>query len=136
MIGHSLELAPFRDRIIHIQLHASPYSFAPNRPSLCQKSFPESISTKNTGPMPNGSAYTPSCHTLTATSAGCGSHVNYRISRMSSKYIVPVPPAAGLFLVPMPMVMALTLVRFTPANAVRSITHSFHPESWVATGSS
>ena len=41
----------------------------------------------------------------------------YRISRMSSKYIVPAPPAAGLPLVPMPMVIVLTLARFTPANA-------------------
>jgi len=32
---------------------------------------------------------------------------------MSSKYIVPVPPAVGLFLVPKPIVMLLTLVRST-----------------------
>ncbi len=65
-------------------------------------------------------------------------HLNgiYCDSLMSSKCSVPVlPPAAGLFFVPTPMVTVLTLVRSTP-NAARSITHSFHLESWVAARSS
>ena len=62
--------------------------------------------------------------------------VRYRYSRMSSKYMVPWPPSvAGAFLVPMPMIIVFTFVRFTPKVA-RSMTHSFHPESWVAAGSS
>jgi len=60
----------------------------------------------------------------------------YRISLISSKCIVPVPPAAGLFFVPMPMVIVLRLVRFTPTNAWRSITHWFHPAICVAAESS
>ena len=47
----------------------------------------------------------------------------YRTSRMSSKYIVPAPPAAGLPFVPKPIVMVLTLVRSTPANSPRSMIH-------------
>jgi hypothetical protein len=38
----------------------------------------------------------------------------YRYSRISSKYIVPVPPAAGTPFVPKPMVMVFTLARLTP----------------------
>ncbi len=46
--------------------------------------------------------------------------------RISSKYIVPEPPANGLFLLPRPREIVSTLVRFTPwsANACRSIVHS------------
>ena len=58
-------------------------------------------------------------------SASIGFQTAYRTSRMSSKYIVPVPPAAGLFFVPKPMVIVLTLARSMP-NAARSILHSVH----------
>jgi len=48
--------------------------------------------------------------------------------RISSKYILPEPPATGLFLLPRPRAIVLTLARFTPwsANACRSIFHSVH----------
>ena len=62
--------------------------------------------------------------------------LDYLTSRMSSMYTVPVPPAAGVFLVPKPTVTALTLVRSTPAKSCRSTTHSFHPLSCVALKSS
>ncbi len=61
--------------------------------------------------------------------------LNYLINRISSKYIVPRSPAAGLFLVPIPMVIEPTLVRSTPAKSVSSMTHSFHPVIWVAAAS-
>ena len=38
-------------------------------------------------------------------------------SRISSKYIIPAPPATGLFLLPRPRVIELTLARFTPWSA-------------------
>lgn len=41
-------------------------------------------------------------------------HRLYLVSRMSSKSILPAPPAAGLFLVPKPIVIVLTPARFTP----------------------
>jgi len=59
----------------------------------------------------------------------------YRYNRRSSTNTVPVPPAAGLFLVPTPIVTVLTLARFTPAKSCRSMTHSFHPVICVAAGS-
>jgi len=71
-----------------------------------------------------------------------GSHLNHtaycagRYSRISSKYIVPEPPACGLFLSPNPRAIVLTLARFTPcsANACRSIFHSVHSSIWAAFG--
>src|SRR5210317_2210164 len=44
---------------------------------------------------------------------------------MSSKYIIPAPPATGLFLLPRPRVIELTFARLTPcsAKACRSISH-------------
>lgn len=60
----------------------------------------------------------------------------YRISRMSSKYIVPELPAAAAFFAPKPIVIVFTLDRFTPANTVRSITHSVQMVVCVAAGSS
>jgi len=53
---------------------------------------------------------------------------HYCTSLMSSKCTVPVPPVGtGAPLVPKPMVIEATLVRSTPANSVRSMTHSFQP---------
>jgi hypothetical protein len=60
----------------------------------------------------------------------------YRYNLISSKCIIPAPPAAGLPFVPKPMATVLTPVRSTPANACRSITHSVHPATCVALASS
>jgi len=93
------------------------------------KGVAASLRAKQPGPIPSQSVQAPDskhCRPLIYTPHQ-PLRQTYRTSRMSSKYIVPVPPAAGLFLVPKPMVMVLTLVRSTPVNAVRSITHSFHP---------
>jgi len=93
------------------------------------------LRAKQPGPIPSESVQAPS-QLLNYLALHSVFWRTQRINRMSSKYIVPAPPAAsGLPFVPKPMVMVLTLVRSTPANSVRSITHSFHPVIWVAASS-
>ena len=69
------------------------------------------------------------------SAASVDSNGTYLISRISSKYIVPAPPAAGLPLMPKPMVMLSTFVRSTP-KADRSIVHSAHSSVCVTAGPS
>jgi len=57
---------------------------------------------------------------LTAEAMGTDQILAYgadRYRRISSKYIVPEPPATGLALLPRPRVIVLTLARFTPWSA-------------------
>jgi hypothetical protein len=53
--------------------------------------------------------------------------------RISSKYILPEPPACGLFLSPNPRAIVLTFARFMP-NACRSIVHCVQLTICAASG--
>ncbi len=66
----------------------------------------------DTGPANTSHMYVTATKVVPLPGSVC-----HRKSRISSKYIVPVPPAAGLSFVPMPIVIVLTLVRFTPWSA-------------------
>jgi len=99
------------------------------------------IVLKQPGPIPNW--YKPRIGTnllYQPRNSNCQrNHIAYgagAYSRISSKYIVPEPPANGLFLLPRPREIVLTLVRFTPrsAKACRSIFHSVQVANCAASG--